>query len=175
MLYDLAITPNLAAEFPLDKRWSVLLDYTFPWWVNRENNRAWEILKLDLGTRFWLNRMNPDDPMDILRGHFVGIDLGLGYYDIEPYHTGWQGEFAVAGLEYGYAWRLKNPFWRLEAFAAAGWMGTGYRYYEGNSTDTNLMHRYDGRFTWIGPTKVGFSIKYIFHKTIRKEIPKETE
>ena len=159
-VYDLAITPNFAVEMPLGHNWSVLLDYTFPWWLTRANDRAWQIIKLDLGGRYWLSRHNRDDRWDILTGHFVGIDLGAGYYDIEPRHKGYQGEFQTAGLEYGYAWRL-GKYWRLQAFGAIGWMGTHYRYYEANQGDTRLIYKYPGRYTWFGPTKLGVSIEVI--------------
>lgn len=168
LLYDLLITPNVAVELPLGQHWSVLADYTFPWWVNRANDRAWEILKLDLGARYWLGSRDDNDPMDILKGHFFGIDLGAGYYDIEPHHTGWQGEFLTAGLEYGYAWRLGDN-WRIEAFLAGGWMGTNYRYYEGNEGDTRLIYKDTYRMPWyFGPTKLGCSIKYIFTSKRRR-------
>lgn len=159
-VYDLAITPNFAVEMPLGHSWSVLLDYTFPWWLTRANDRAWQIIKLDLGARYWLSRHNRDDRWDILTGHFVGIDLGAGYYDIEPRHKGYQGEFQTAGLEYGYAWRL-GKYWRLQAFGAIGWMATHYRYYEANQGDTRLIYKYPGRYTWFGPTKLGVSIEVI--------------
>ena len=161
LLYDLAITPNVAVEVPLGHHWSVLADYTFPWWVNRTNDMAWQLLKLDLGARYWLGRRNNDDPMDILRGHFLGLDMGLGYYDLEPRHTGWQGEFVTAALEYGYGWRLGEK-WRLDAYGGVGFFLTYYRYYEGNSDDSKLIWQYNGRYTWFGPVKLGASIKYIF-------------
>lgn len=161
LLYDLAITPNIAVEVPLGKHWSLLADYTFPWWVNRANDMAWQMLKFDLDARYWLGRKNSDDPMDVLRGHFLGLDLGLGYYDLEPRHKGWQGEFVTAGLEYGYGWKIGEK-WRLDAFAAVGLFLTYYRYYEGNSDDSKLLWQYSGRYTWFGPVKLGASIKYIF-------------
>ena len=160
LLYDLAITPNFALEIPLGQRWSVLGEYTFPWWVSGNNRYAWESGKVDLGVRYWLSSHNPKDRMDVLKGHFVGLDLGAAYYDIEPGHTGWQGELQTAGLEYGYAWRL-SELWRLEAYGALGWMRTHYRYYEGNTGDTHLLWKYNGHYTWWGPTKVGVSIKFI--------------
>lgn len=161
LLYDLAITPNIAVEVPIGKHWSLLADYSFPWWVNRANNLAWQMLKFDLDARYWIGRRNSDDPMDVFRGHFLGLDLGLGYYDLEPRHKGWQGEFVTAGLEYGYGWKLGEN-WRLDAFAAVGLFLTYYRYYEGNSDDSKLIWQYNGRYTWFGPVKLGASIKYIF-------------
>ena len=144
------------------------MDYTFPWWLTRANDRAWQMLKLDFGARYWLSPHDITDPWDILTGHFVGIDLGAGYYDIEPKHKGYQGEFQTAGVEYGYAWRLSRS-WRLEAYAALGWMATHYRYYEGNVGDTRLFYQHHGRYTWIGPTKAGVSIKYIIPVRVRRK------
>ena len=168
LLLDLAITPNVSVEQPLGHSWSVLVDYTFPWWLTRANDRAWQMLKLDFGARYWLSPHDITDPWDILTGHFVGIDLGAGYYDIEPKHKGYQGEFQTAGVEYGYAWRLSRS-WRLEAYAALGWMATHYRYYEGNVGDTRLFYQHHGRYTWIGPTKAGVSIKYIIPVRVRRK------
>lgn len=169
-LSDLALTPNVAVEFPLGKKVSLLVDYTFPWWLNRANDMAWQMLKLDIGARWWLSRLDKDNPMDILRGWFVGLDLGAGYYDVEPKHTGYQGEFQTAGIEGGYAWTLgKKKYWRIQTFIGVGWMGTHYRYYEGNEKDTRLMYKYSGRFNWVGPTKVGVSFQYIISTKKKKQ------
>ena len=166
VLYDLALTPNIALEVPLGKRWSLYGEYTFPWWVTKGNDRAWEILKWDLGARYWMSRRRSS--ADVLTGHFLGLDLSAGYYDIEPRHTGWQGEGVAATLEYGYAWRLgKN--WRIDAYLGAGWMGTEYRYYEADEADAHLLYKYTGRFNWLGPTKAGVSIKYLFTHTDRRK------
>lgn len=164
LLYDVAITPNVNLELPLAKHWSLLAEYTFPWWVTRDNTRAWQIIKGDLGLRWWPGRRRDSgNGFNMLTGHFLGIDLSAGYYDIEPYHSGNQGEFQSAGLEYGYAWSL-GEHWRLNACIAGGWMGTYYRHYTGNEHDTKLIRNYDGRFTWWGPTKVGVTLQYVFTK-----------
>jgi len=169
LVYDLfgvtdgfRFTPNVSLEFPIGNKWSTFIDYAFPWWVTKGNNQAWQILKWDIGSRYWLSHHNSKVPMDILSGHFVGIDLGAGYYDIEPEHKGWQGEFQTVGIEYGYAWKLGQA-WRLDAYVGAGWLGTHYRYYVGDSTDQHLLYRNHGKMTWLGPTKAGISIKYIFN------------
>lgn len=169
-LYDVLITPNFAVEVPIGRQWSAYADYSFPWWVNRANDRAWQMLKLDLGGRYWISRHSKTDKMDVLNGHFVGLTGMAGYYDVEPKHEGYQGEFLAVGLEYGYAWNLgKKKKWRLEASAAAGWMGTQYRYYIGNSTDEHLLYQNNGKLNWWGPIKANISFKYIFsHKVTRR-------
>lgn len=167
LLYDAAITPNVALELPLGKHVSLYGEYTFPWWVSSKNNRAWEILKWDLGLRGWLSPRS--SAMDVLTGHFIGLDFSTGYYDIEPDNKGWQGEFLLAGLEYGYAWRLgKNGNWRLDLSAGAGWMGSNYRYYEGTSDSAHLLYKHTGRYNWFGPVKANLSIKYLFNRNVKK-------
>lgn len=170
LLYDLAITPNVSLELPLGQRWSMYGEYTFPWWVTRDNDRAWQILKWDLGVRYWLSNRRYDKPMDLLRGHFIGLDLAAGYYDIEPHHRGWQGEAALASLEYGYAWSL-GEHWRLDAVVGAGWMGSQYRYYQATEEDDHLLYQQSANLNWVGPTKLGLSLKYIigYKTTDRKK------
>ena len=153
-------TPNVEVEVPLGKHWSIWAEMTFPWWVNSSNDRAWQILKWDLGTRWYFSKLNENDPMDVLRGHHLGLDLSAGYYDIEPGHTGYQGEFQLVGLEYGYTFRL-GPYVRLDLSLGAGWMGTKYRYYEGDATDAHLLYQYDGNLQWFGPVRGGVSVKVI--------------
>ena len=167
LIRPLSWTPNFAIEIPIGRKWSTFGEYTFPWWVTPGNDQAWQILKWDIGARRWLSRTNANDKWDILRGHFIGIDLGAGYYDIEPSHRGWQGEFQTVGLEYGYAWKLARN-WRLDAYVGGGWMGTHYRYYQGSSNDEHLIYNHHGKMTWYGPTKAGISIKYIFKSTDRR-------
>ena len=168
-LYDLAITPNFAIEVPVGKKVSLYGEYTFPWWVTRDNSRAWQMLKWDLGARYWFFGGRSENPMDVMIGPFAGIDLGAGYYDIEPHHKGWQGEFQTVGLEIGWAWDLGKD-WRLDAFVGAGWLGSHARIYEGSSDDKHLIFQDYGKLTWFGPTKAGVSFKYIFgHKERREE------
>ena len=156
-------TPNIAVELPLGQKWSILAEYTFPWWLSRDNSQAWQILKWDIGARWWFSSHNPCRPMDCLRGHFLGIDLSAGYYDIEPSHRGWQGEFQLAGLEYGYSWAF-GDHWRLEANIGAGIMLSHYRQYHADAADEHLVFTNSGRLTWLGPTKAGISIKYLFSR-----------
>ena len=166
-LYDLAITPNFAIEVPVSKKVTLFGEYTFPWWVTRDNSRAWEILKWDIGARYWLFGGRSSNPMDIMIGPFAGIDLGAGYYDIEPHHKGWQGEFQTVGLEIGWAWDLGRN-WRLDAYVGAGWLGSHFRYYQASTDDKHLIYQESGKLTWFGPTKAGVSFKYIFSQKDRR-------
>lgn len=170
---DMLITPHIAVEVPIGRNWSAYAEYTFPWWVTKGNDRAWEMLKWDLGARWWFSRKDKDDPMDVLRGHSLSAELSAGYYDVEPHHTGYQGEFLAASLLYGYAWKL-SPSWRMEAFVGVGWMGTQFRYYEATQDDKHLIYQRDGNMSWFGPTKVGLTFKYLFTRRVRVDKPEMT-
>ena len=175
VLLDAAITPNFAVEVPIGNKWSVYGEYTFPWWIARDNSKAYQMLKWDLGARRWLSSHDSADRMDVLTGHFVGVDLTGGYYDFEPGGRGWQGEFAGISAEYGYAWRLGRN-WRLDAFVDFGVIRSGkignfgqnIRYYEPDVTDAHLVYKQDMAVTLYPVTKAGVSFKYIFTKKSAK-------
>jgi len=172
LLYDIAATPNVSVEFPLGNgRFSMGLNYEFPWWVWDSNSRCWQILHLEAFTRLWLGKVTRAKS---LVGPYVGLVGGAGYYDIEPKHSGWQGEAVNAGLELGWAWNLgKKNRWRLEAGVGAGWMITRYRRYQGTSDDVRLIRQYDGRYQWIGPVKAEIGLSYIIFKKDRRAEAKD--
>jgi hypothetical protein len=164
LLYDAATVLNVAVEVPIGKHWSAGLDYKFPWWVWDNNSRALEILHWDGYARYWFG--NRSDKR-VLTGLFAGAMIGGGYYDLEPHHKGYQGEFYTASAEGGYAFRISDH-WSFELSAALGWMGTKYRYYEGMQNDQHLVWQHSGHYTWIGPTKVNASIVYLFYHKVNK-------
>ena len=168
LLYDLLITPNIGYEIPIGQKFSFFSDYAFPWWVNRSNDRAWQMLKWDIGGRWYFSKHDEEDLLDVLRGHHLGLDLSAGYYDLEPKHKGWQGEFQAVGLEYGYTWRLGER-WRLDACIAAGLFATKFRYYKGDSSDVHLLYQNHGKLFYFGPVELGITLKYLFTRKVKKE------
>lgn len=162
VLYDLAITPNFSMEIPIGRRWSTGFNYTFPWYVWDGNTRAYEILHLDIFARYWFN------PSEALTGWFAGVNFGGGYFDIQPKGAGYQGEASVISIEAGYNWYI-NKHWRFTLSAAAGWMGAGYRRYDAiKSTYTHLVERYEGTYTWYGPTRLNVGFTYVFGRNVVK-------
>lgn len=162
LLYDAAITPNISVEIPFKgERYSAGLNYTFPWWVWNQNATAWQILHWELFGRYWFGDRSR---RAVLSGWHLGLLLGGGYYDVEPKHTGYQGEFINVGVEAGYAWRLGRN-WRLELGAGAGWFGTKYRYYQGYDSDKHLIWQHTAQFSYPVPMRASLSLSYIFfHK-----------
>ena len=164
-LYDFVSAPNISIEIPIKKKWSIGAEYVFPWWVWKDNSRAFQILYWDIYARRWLGNR---DKKDVLSGWFIGLIGGGGYYDIEPHrslpHRGYQGWGFTASLEGGYAFYLSDR-WSLEFSVAAGWAHTDYQKYKGVMDDTHLVWQHDDHREWFGPTKANASLVYlIYHK-----------
>ena len=165
LLFDAALMPNIEIELPLANRWSLSGEYMFPWWTSDDNSRALQILSGSIEGRYWLgNRAHRER----LSGHFLGLYAGGGKYDIENKGKGYQGEFYIAsGLSYGYATRLNRSL-NLELSLGIGYLVTEYRRYKGEENNDLLVWQYDGRYTWIGPTKAKVSLVWVLRKSAKK-------
>lgn len=155
LLFDALLVPNLSAEFPIGRRWSVVGECWFPWWKSRDDSRALQILFVGAEGRYWLGNRQLHDP---LRGHFVGLFAGGGKYDLENHSKGYQGEFYIAaGLSYGYVFRLNRRL-GLELSVGIGYLRTQYRHYVGAEDNRYLVWQNDGTYTWVGPVKANVSL-----------------
>ena len=47
-------------------------------------------------------------------------------------------------------------------------MRTNYSYYEGRLQNSYLVWQRDGRYTWIGPTKLDINIGYLIHRKVER-------
>ncbi|MBR5399686.1 MAG: DUF3575 domain-containing protein [Bacteroidales bacterium] len=177
LLYDFVATPNLSIEIPIKNKWSIGAEYDFPWWIWKDNSRAFQIQYWNIYLRRWLgNRAKKD----VLSGWFVGLNAGGGYYDIEPHrslpHRGYQGWGLTGAFEAGYAFYLSSR-WSFELSVAAGYMHTDYSKYKAVMDDEHLVWQHDDHRDWFGPTKVNASLVYlIYHKggcAKRKQIRQE--
>ncbi len=159
LLFDAALTPNIEIEFPFaHDRFSVMGEYWFPWFVSRDNASCYQLLYGGLEARCWFGDRTR---RETLAGHFMGLYAGGGLYDLEWKSRGYQGEFYIAaGLSYGYSFRLNRSL-RLETSVGFGYMRTDYRHYIGEEENRFLVWQYDGRYTWIGPTKAKVSLVWV--------------
>lgn len=159
LLFDALLMPNFEIEVPLGDRWSVQGEYMFPWWVSKDDTRALQILSGGVEGRYWFGHRNR---MERLAGHFLGLYAGGGMYDVEYRGAGYQGEFYIAsGISYGYGLRLSSDF-RMEFSLGVGFLGTSYSRY--NLKDNHLVWQNDGRYTWIGPTKLKISLVWVLNR-----------
>lgn len=110
MLYDLALVPNVGAEFYLGCGWSIGIDWMYSWWDSNKRHNYWRIYGGDLMIRKWLGRRVADKP---LTGHHLGIYGQVFTYDFETGGRGYMGGIPggtlwdklnyAAGVEYGYS------------------------------------------------------------------------
>ncbi|MCR4765284.1 MAG: DUF3575 domain-containing protein [Bacteroidaceae bacterium] len=167
LLFDAALAPNIEVErwFGKRHRFSLMAEVWFPWYVWRSNSRAFEVLNIGLEGRYWLTHSkNPNRP---ITGFFLGVYAAGGKYDLEWKSKGNQGEFTSLGLSVGYTWRIGRNF-NMEVSAAAGWLSGPYRHYVGMFDDTHLIWQRNEHFSYVGPTKLKFSLVWLWPERRRK-------
>ena len=146
---------NVGAELPLGQHWSVGADWYYPWlWRNPDHKDCVQALALGLEGRYWFGNR----PLR-LTGHSVGLFSYAGYYDLERDYSGYQGEFALAGIDYLYSHAFRNGL-RLELSIGAGYFFSIARLYnvyeEGGKgyKDKDMAKRVE----FFGPLKAGVSL-----------------
>ena len=161
MLYDLLLAPNIEVELPLGRRqrWSIMAEYTNPWWRWKKLDYSYEIQMGGLELRRWTSP-RCDDGRPYLSGLFLGIYAQIGKYDIETKGEGDQGELFSAGISLGYSWPIAHR-WNLEAGIAAGAAFGQRRHYNAEFESTHLIYKYTKNVFYAGPTKLKFSLVYL--------------
>ena len=164
MLYDLLLAPNIEAELPLGRsaRWSLMAEYTNPWWRWKKLDYSYEIQEIGLELRHWFSP-GCAQGRPCLSGHFWGAYGAALKYDLENDQTGDQGELFSAGLTYGYSWPL-SAHWNLELSASAGVAFGERRHYRAEFDSTHLIYKYTRNMFYVGPTKLKVSIVYLLGK-----------
>lgn len=170
---------NIGVEVPIDNRWSVALDWYYPWlwraWhKSSEMKDCFELLFANATLRYWLGKKHEPRKENWryrLTGHALGLNLGWGYYDIGRDYTGHQGDFYHIGAEYSYAkalGRRKRVF--LHFSLGMGYVHSiaeGYKVYEeGGHAFRSGRNK---RVNWIGPTKAEVALVIPIYKKILKE------
>ena len=170
---------NIGVDVPINNRWSVALDWYYPWlwrsWhKSSEMKDCFELLDANATLRYWLGKKHQPGQANWssrLTGHAIGLNLGWGYYDIGQNYTGYQGDFYHVGLEYSYAKALgKRKMAFLHFSLSVGYVysiAEGYKVYDegGHAFRTGL----NKRVNWIGPTKAEVALVIPIYKKIRKE------
>ena len=58
--------------------------------------------------------------------------------------------------------------WKEYIDKDTGLLPKGYSYYEGRLQNQYLVWQHDGRYTWIGPTKLDINIGYLIHRKVER-------
>ena len=168
LLYDLGTAVNVGVEYyPNNSRWSVVANYTFPWWGGDKHHRYLQLLDGELQVRRYFDKE---------AGHTGHYLMGYGHanlYDLSfDAERAWQGEGWGIGLGYGYVWQpWKNKRWKIEAFLRIGYYHSLYdpyhasdpyngKYYYDWEGAIEDFERRNHRLRWIGPTGIGVTLSY---------------
>lgn len=149
LLYDIALSPSIEAEYRFAPHWSVNVEYSIAWWSRKADHKYYQLMQLSPEVRFWLN---PDISR---RGHYFGAFAGAGLYDLENGADGYRGEFAMAGLSYGYMFPIGKSL-SLEAGIGLGWLYTQYEEYI--PFEDHYVYMQTVTTSYLGPVKAKLAL-----------------
>ena len=172
-LYDVALVPNIGAEFYWGKNWSVGANLMYAWWKNDSSRKFWRVYGGDIYARKWFGQKAEENPF---AGHHVGVYAQMLTYDFCLGDKGYMGgqpggnlldklSFAV-GAEYGYSLPIASRL-NLDFTLGLGYMGGTYHEYRMDD-DCKVWQATKNRHWW-GPTKAEISLVWLldtslFHK-----------
>lgn len=159
LVFAAALTPNIAVELPIKKKFSVELSSTYNAW-DMKGNVKWKNLVVMSEFRYW--------PKKNMEGRFYGFNVNWAKYNIGgipmPYfaeadYYRYDGWTAGVGVSAGYMWYLSRH-WSIEANIGLGVNYTSYDKYL-----QPVCGAYWGSFKniLIMPTKIGLSFVYKFN------------
>ena len=158
MLYDIAIIPNIGAEFYLGNNWSLAGNWQYIWLRNRADHKYWRVGAGDVSLRKWFGRKALDKP---LTGHHAGIYGQMVTYDFAP--TGKRGTMAEdynwsLGFEYGYSHPIARRL-NLDFTLGIGYHWGEYKEYE--PIDEHSVWQTTKQRSYFGPTKLEVSLVWL--------------
>ncbi len=154
LLYDALTVVNVAAEFPIGKRFSFQIEDVFPWWTRGLNGNMYCLQLLEMGfePRWWFK------PKGHLRGHFLGVYAKSAMYDLQhERYPCYQGEYWSVGVSYGYARKLGRKL-QMEFSVSVGYLAMDYRSYQPDTGYEHLYKYQTGELSYFGPTKLAISL-----------------
>ena len=173
LLYDVALVPNMGAEFYVGKNWSVGANWMYAWWKNDHAGKYWRIYGGDIYARRWFGKKAEEKP---LTGHHVGVYAQMLTYDFclgnrgymggTPGGNFWDKASWAAGIEYGYSHPISR---RLNLDFT---IGIGYlqgKYHEYIPEDDCYVWQTTKNRKWFGPTKAEVSLVWLLGQSNENE------
>ena len=165
LLYDVALVPNIGAEFYLGRGWSLGGNWMYAWWNSDKRHNYWRLYGGELEIRKYFGRRAAEKP---LTGHHLGLYGQLFTYDFELGGTGYMGgkpggtlwekmNYAV-GLEYGYSLPVARRL-NLDFVIGVGYWGGEYHTYD--PVDDHYVWKETRQRHWFGPTKAEISLVWL--------------
>lgn len=165
LLYDVALLPNVGAEFFIGRNWSLTADWMYGWWDRDKSHYYWRAYGGWIGLRRWFGRRAAEKP---LTGHHIGLFAGAVTYDFElgkggimggiPHGTLWDRCNFISGIEYGYSLPISRRL-NIDFSIAIGYIGGKYLKY--SPKDGFYMWQSTHKINWFGPTKAEVSLVWL--------------
>ena len=171
LLYDALLTPNIAVEFYLGRRWSIEGEFNYAWW-NFHDRHFHRIEMGGVEVRRWIGRKH-DNP---LTGWFVGAYGFAGNYDLmykssiseksgrpgylERENSGLHHLTYSAGLSAGYSVPIAKRL-NLEFELGLGYLWGLYSTYEYDAEYRDYHYVDTKKRHYFGPTKVEISLSWL--------------
>lgn len=185
LVFDAATLFNIEAELPIGQKFSVLAEWTFPFWGGLGNaggvapiptyseKYTLQMLSGGLEGRYWFPRSKALDKhaqrwgdYNALNGWFIGLYGGAGVYDFQWRGNGMQGEFYIAsGISAGYVHPIGKHL-HMEYSVGVGYVATRYYNYTAMDGHKVVDIRPDGNYdrrqqSFFGPTKLKVALMWI--------------
>lgn len=156
LIYDVALVPNVGAEFYLGRGWSLGGSWMYAWWNSDRRHRYWRTYGGELNLRKYFGRRASEKP---LAGHHLGLYGQMLTYDFETGGTGYQSKLSYGGgIEYGYSLPVGRRL-NLDFSVGVGYLGGEYKKYD--PEDGHYVWKETRRRHWFGPTKAEVSLIWL--------------
>ena len=149
LLYAALLSPSIEVEHRFNPRWSGHFEFAIAWWKNKDKHKYYQLTQFSPEIRYWLNDKK------FWKGHYIGAFLGAGHYDVENGARGDKGEYAMAGLSYGYMFPIGKHF-SLETGIGVGYLITEYEEYL--PIEGHYVYQQTSRTNYVGPVKAKLSL-----------------
>ena len=157
LLYDVAITPNIGAEFRLGKHYSVQGNWMYAWWKSDPDAWYHRTYGGDISLRRWLGKAHHNRP---LTGWHAGIYAQMVTYDFEWGGRGYLGDRWSwgAGIEGGWSKAVGKRL-NIDFSLNFGYLTGEYKEYL--PIDGCYVWQATKQRHWIGPTKAEVSLVWL--------------
>ena len=145
LLYDVILLPSLEFEYRFNKHWSVNLEGTMAWWHKDTKHKYYQLAQISPEVRYWFKSEGTR------KGHYFGLFIGGGWYDLENGNRGYKGEGEYAGISYGYMFPI-GKYFALEAGIGAGFLHANSEDYL--PIDEHYVYQQSIRTNYFGPLKL---------------------
>lgn len=155
-LSDIMLAPDLRVDLYSGANLSFSAGGAYGWWgFDWDRKNALQQWHIGVDARYYLKKDYT------FTGHHLGLGAQTGQFDFKRKEKAKRGQFATAGLLYGYTWRLSDYFY-LDAGLGLGYIYTFYHKYEYSSEKDCYCCTGHPTKHLLGLTNLNVSIIYRF-------------